>query len=493
MINNFTDGAPRTPKEWHDLGYCIFPCSPDGVPTIKGWDKEPKGSGVDQLIKHGKGWQHKVYGVRLENLVDIDIDNPMMKKFLGEVICGAKFGRKSNPLSHLLFEGVTEYESVTVPVAFDKYFKKFPHGRLLLDIRHGQNHFTYVPGGFRPHKKNMGAEVLDWIHFTGFMKYDTRTNAKMKEICLKTALSIMFPAQGLRNKYVTAIAGILAKNTEWVDQKINEFCFDLAFKSGHENPTEFSNAGTNARNEKTKTFGIPTLAEILEVEPADVAKLFSWVGVKDGSAMFTELVVYNTEPKSWRLKYKDHWINIWDTSLLLSFTKIKILILETCMEEPPEIKPNDWKTIRMQLLKNVKVIDAPPESSYYGMIGGIIIDFFHTRGGNFNDDEDARFNLGSYAGTVKWKGYYWTKLESITECLKRRNQSFELRKLTAYLRENLDGEQAKLTIDKKELRVWKFPESTIETTVLNNKDEKGAFKAHKKCWLTEKKRGCSIW
>ena len=43
MINNFTDGAPRTPKEWHDLGYCIFPCSPDGVPTIKGWDKEPKG------------------------------------------------------------------------------------------------------------------------------------------------------------------------------------------------------------------------------------------------------------------------------------------------------------------------------------------------------------------------------------------------------------------------------------------------------------------
>ena len=50
------------------------------------------------------------------------------------------------------------------------------------------------------------------------MKYDTRTNAKMKEICLKTALSIMFPAQGLRNKYVTAIMSILAKNTEWVDQ-----------------------------------------------------------------------------------------------------------------------------------------------------------------------------------------------------------------------------------------------------------------------------------
>ena len=114
------------------------------------------------------------------------------------------------------------------------------------------------------------------------------------------------------------------------------------------------------------------------------------------------------------------------------------------------------------------------------MIGGIIIDFFHKRGSASNDIEDTRFNLGSYGGTVKWKGYYWTKLESIVDQLKRRNQSFELRKLTAYLRENLDGEQAKLTIDKKELRVWKFPESTIETTVLNNKDEKGAFKAHQK-------------
>ena len=36
------------------------------------------------------------------------------------------------------------------------------------------------------------------------------------------------------------------------------------------------------------------------------------------------------------------------------------------------------------------------------------------------------------------------------------------------------------TIDKKELRVWKFPVDTIETTKLNNKDEKGAFKAFEK-------------
>jgi hypothetical protein len=334
----------------------------------------------------------------------------------------------------------------------------------------------------------MGAEVLDWIHFTGFMKYDTRTKDLMREICLKTALSVMFPSQGQRNVFMTSIAGVLAKHTDWTDEKINQFCFDLAFKSGHENPTEFSNSGTNARNEKIKTYGIPKLAEILEVTPSDVSKLFGWVGVKDASSMFSELVVYNTEPKSWKLKFKDHWINIWDTSLLLSYTKLKILLLENCLEEPPEVNPKDWKTIRMQLLKNVKVIDTPPESSYYGMIGGIIVDFFHRRGIGADDIEDTRFNLGSYMGTVKWKGYYWTKLESIVDQLKRRHQSFELRKLTAYLRDNLGGEQAKLTIDKKELRVWKFPVDTIETTKLNNKDEEGHVKAHEKMMIEREQR-----
>jgi hypothetical protein len=152
------------------------------------------------------------------------------------------------------------------------------------------------------------------------------------------------------------------------------------------------------------------------------------------------------------------------------------------------VLPKDWKTIRTQLLQNVKVIDAPPESSYYGMIGGIIIDFFHKRAELSDEIEDTRFNLGSFSGTVKWKDYYWTKLESITELLKRRSQSFELRKLTAYLRENLDGEQAKMTIDKKEIRVWKFPVSTIETTKLNNKDIKGAVKAHEKMLEEREKR-----
>ena len=73
------------------------------------------------------------------------------------------------------------------------------------------------------------------------------------------------------------------------------------------------------------------------------------------------------------------------------------------MEEPPEVNPKDWKTIRMQLLKNVKVIDAPPESSYYGMIGGIIMSTsFIIRGHRIlTIRKILDLDLGSYMGTCK--------------------------------------------------------------------------------------------
>ena len=67
-----------------------------------------------------------------------------MQKFLGDIICGAKFGRKSNPLSHLLFEGVTEYETIKVPNAFEKYFKHFPHGLTSLRYKTRQRSILHM-------------------------------------------------------------------------------------------------------------------------------------------------------------------------------------------------------------------------------------------------------------------------------------------------------------------------------------------------------------
>ena len=39
-MSNFTDGAPRTPLEWCDLGYYVIECNSEGVPKRKGWDKD---------------------------------------------------------------------------------------------------------------------------------------------------------------------------------------------------------------------------------------------------------------------------------------------------------------------------------------------------------------------------------------------------------------------------------------------------------------------
>ena len=451
-MNNFNDGAPRKPKDWIELGYNVFPCFADGTPGSKGWDNATN----FKALLVSKTYKHNVLGLRLDNIVDLDIDNPIMQKFLGDIICGAKFGRKSNPLSHLLFEGVAENKSIIVPKAFEKYFKHFPHGTRLLDIRHGSGHFTYVPGGFRPHKKNSGAEILDWLNFTGFNPYDTRLNSNMLEICLKTALSVMFPAKGQRNEYVTSIAGILKKHTEWSVEKINSFCFDLAFKSGHEKPTEFSNKGSEAAKENTKTFGIPTLAKILEVENSDVAKLFEWVGVKDPGSAFSKLVVYETDPKYWQLKYKDKWITIMDSSILLSYTKISILILENCYEVAPVISPNQWKEIIRGLLLKVEKRDAPLEASYYGVIMNNLVEWM-TRQFFTN-----KLLLGSSdSGVVRADGYYYFKLQNVIERLQRYRQSFEVRKLTHHLREMLGAEDVKESIKGRQIRVWRVSEKRV--------------------------------
>ena len=462
-MSNFTDGAPRTQGEWLDLGLPVFPCRSDGTPGSTGWQNATNFK--DFLVS--KNDKDNVLGLRLDNHVDLDIDNPIMQKFLGEIICGAKFGRKSNPISHLLFQGETKYESVKVPKAFDKYFKHFPHKLVLLDIRSGSGHFTYVPGGFRPHKKDSGAEKLQWLGFTGFMKYDSRINAKMKEICLKTALSVMFSYGGSRNEYINSIAGILSRHTDWTEEKISSFCFDIAFKSGHEKPTEFSNVGTNAKNDKTKTYGIPKLAKLLEVTPLDILELFSWVGVKDPGSSFSALRVYLTDPKYWQLKYKDNWITVMDSSMLLSYTKISILILENCYEVAPVISPKEWKEIIRNLLSKVEKIDAPLEASYYGMVMNYICEWILRE--NRQTLGDSYRNLAlSTSGVIRVEGHYYFKLKDLMNQLKRSTYTTEIRKLTHHLRDSLGAEDSKVSVNGKQIRCWKVAVENVDNKEFNN-------------------------
>ena len=64
--------------------------------------------------------------------------------------------------------------------------------------------------------------------------------------------------------------------------------------------------------------------------------------------------------------------------------------------------------------------------------------------------------------------------------LKRKQQSFEIRKLTNYLRTEFGAEPTKITIDKKELRVWKFPKENLDRSEHNNCDPKGFGVGHEK-------------
>lgn len=57
-----------------------------------------------------------------------------------------------------------------------------------------------------------------------------------------------------------------------------------------------------------------------------------------------------------------------------------------------------------------------------------------------------------------------------------------MRKLTHFLRNEFGAESTKITIDKKELRVWKIAIDRIENHVRNNKDTKGALKVREQMW-----------
>jgi len=469
-MNNFNDGAPRKPKDWIALGRNLVPLH-EGVPIIKDWQNP------ELKLKLSNFKNVFQYGLRLDQDTDFDIDNHYIKRFAGKYLksSGAVFGRKSNLSSHYLFSGSREYKKFTVPKELEPRFKHFEHGNTLCEIRSGHTHYTIVPDSV---SMRSGTEYVEWELFSGIKEYAGNLESDISKIALSAALSILYAPEGARDDYCTAIAGVLSNHTNSSADDINEFVFNLAVLSGDHEPNKRMSKGTNAKNSKGNKFGMPKLAEIVGCSVQTIAKLFSWVGVKDSGSLFTELRCYTTEPKYWQLKYKDTWITIMDSSILLSYTKMSILILENCYEVAPVITPKQWKEIVAGLLKHVKKIDAPIESSYMGVVGGVFIDWLQTHAPDkfSKDDGDIRFRLGDYSSCARYDGFYWFKLEGITNQLKRKSMSFEMRKLTHFLREEFGAEPTKITIDKKELRVWKLPVANVDGHIRNNKDMDGFSK-----------------
>jgi hypothetical protein len=456
MPNSFNDGAPTLYNQWCDLGFNITPCK-DKRPIVQGW---PDKKVVRKIWEHNKYIHHQI-GLILRGKTDVDIDNPIVRKFIQIYLksCGAIYGRESNPMSHYLFDGETPYKKYTMPAELAHYMKDYPHGVTLLEIRSGRDKQSIVPGS------TIAGEEVVWDKFAGVNPYAGNLEEDISIIVLSAALSILYPITGSRDDYCTAIAGVLSQHTDWDEDNINNFIYNLAVRSGDDEANKRMAKGTNAKNPKTKNFGFPKLAEILGCSVKTVAEIFSWVGVKNSGSLFTELRVYETDPKYWQLKYKDTWITIMDSSILLSYKKVRILILEKCYERGPNLAPRDWEPIVDDLLKNVVKIDAPQEASYYGHIGLVFL--------NFLDRWKAvdKIHLGT-AGT--WlnedDSCYYFRLDGLTAELQRRRISYELRKLTHYLREEHSAIPAKLTINKKEIRCWKVHKDELKKI---NKQTKG--------------------
>ena len=445
----FSSNRPTTPAEWKSAGRRIVPCK-DKTPRIKDW------SNPEKNIPEKEFRPDDNIGLILNQETDWDIDNHNLKRFNEKYLksCGAVYGGKSNPYSHYLFKESLEPFKYAFPKELESYYKKFAHGACLGEIRHGTGYQTIVPGSV------INNEKVEWHKYADINAYSGDLQQDISKIALSGALSILYPSKGNRDNYCTAIAGVLSEHTEWTAGEIDEFVYTLAVFSHDENAKNKMSKGTNAKNSKGNKLGIPTIAQIVDCSNGTIGKLFSWVGVKDSGSLFTDLKCYMTIPKYWELKYKDHVLRIMDTAILMSYSKMQVVIEENCFETAPPVTPKEWRGIRAELYKNVQKVDVPYEQSFFGVIANYFSYFCQ-----HSLTTEKRWLFDSHARgcwhDMENKRYVF-KLETFTERLRSHRVSFEQRALTAMLRERFGAETGKITLDKKELRIWTVPMANVE-------------------------------
>ena len=278
------NGGPTTYEDWYDLGHTIIPCK-HGTPEIKSW------SSLDLKITKEE-WKQKYsdceIALRLDGVVDLDIDNRIVKRFVDKYIitCGAISGRPSNAKSHYWWKGQLEKEAFALPKDLIKYYEHASHGATLCEIRSGHQYYTIVPGSL--HSKN--PEHVRWEHYDGIKEYSGDLNKDLRKIALSTALCILYAPKGSRDEYCTAIAGVLVKQTKWTDDEINDFIYNIAVAANDDEAESRKSKGTTGRV-ANRNFGMPKLAEILGCEVKTIAHLFSWIGAEDKSLADVKQIV----------------------------------------------------------------------------------------------------------------------------------------------------------------------------------------------------------
>ena len=271
--NKKLNSGPTTYEDWYSLGYTLIPC--DGSRPVVSWRDEDFNITKEE-------WKSKYLdrslGLRLDTLIDFDVDHPRAKAFAEKWLggCDAVFGRDHNPTSHYMWKGKLPNQKFEMPTDLEKYVSLQIMEVALTEIRNGSGQFTIVPGSI--HSKN--PEPVRWERYDGFTEYTGDLNKILRKITLATALSLLYAVKGQRDEYCTAIAGILIKNTDWDDNEINDFIYQIALVSHDDEAENRQNKGSSTRNSK-RQFGMPKMAEILECKKQSVARIFGWIGAED--------------------------------------------------------------------------------------------------------------------------------------------------------------------------------------------------------------------
>ena len=269
--------SPVSYADWIDLGRVIIPCL-KGTPEVKNW-ASPDFKITKEEWK--QKYSHCEIALRLDQDTDFDIDNPIVRRFTDIYLKNKSsiFGRDSNPTSHYIWNEKLKFKQFILPKELEKFCKKFPHGNTLCEIRSDAKHYTIVPES--QHSK--ADEIVRWESYKGFNKYPGDLKIDLGKIALSTALCILYAGKGQRDAFCTAVAGVLITKTQWSEQEINEFIYEVAIAANDEESNKRDNKGTTVKKAQRK-FGMPKLAEIVGCETRTIATLFSWIGIKEAAS-----------------------------------------------------------------------------------------------------------------------------------------------------------------------------------------------------------------
>ena len=269
------NNEPKNYEDWLNLGRVIIPC-------YKGKPKKGITGYTQEDFKIEKDIWNRDHGtaeiaLRLDHDVDLDVDNELIKNFIPYYIndCGAIFGRDGNPSSHYLWSNKNKipFKQFSLPEEFQRDYKDFPHGAMLCELRTERKRYTIVPESLHSKSKTN----VKWEKFESIKQYDGNLSLDVGKVALSTALTIIYPGQGKRDEYCTAIAGILLKNSDWTEDQINVFISRIA-EAANDDVKERSKKGSTTAKTDRK-FGVNKITELTGYSHRGIQGLFNWIGI----------------------------------------------------------------------------------------------------------------------------------------------------------------------------------------------------------------------